>query len=50
MSAALIAALAQLQAVDYKALGLDDLGRPEGFLERQVAGWYRRWRRRAFAG
>ena len=45
MSAALIAALAQLQAVDYEALGLDDLGRPEGFLERQVAGWYRRWRR-----
>ena len=45
MSAALIAALAQLQAVDYEALGLGDLGRPAGFLERQVGGWYRRWRR-----
>lgn len=45
MSAALIAALAQLQAVDYETLGLGDLGRPQGFLERQVAGWYRRWQR-----
>ena len=45
MSAALVDALAQLQAVDYAALGLGELGRPEGFIERQVAGWYRRWQR-----
>ena len=45
MSAALVATLARLHAVDYEMLGLGDLGRPEGFLERQVAGWYRRWQR-----
>ena len=45
MSAALIEALAQLQAVNYEALGLGELGRPTGFLERQVTGWYRRWQR-----
>jgi aminoglycoside phosphotransferase (APT) family kinase protein len=32
-------ALARLGAVDYLAVGLADLGRPEGFLERQVERW-----------
>ncbi len=45
MSAAVMAALVQLQDVDYEAIGLSDLGRPEGYLERQVSGWYRRWQR-----
>jgi aminoglycoside phosphotransferase (APT) family kinase protein len=33
------AALAELGAVDHVAVGLGDLGRPEGFLERQVGRW-----------
>ena len=32
-------ALARLAAVDHVAVGLGDLGRAEGFLERQVARW-----------
>jgi aminoglycoside phosphotransferase (APT) family kinase protein len=43
MSEAMVDALAQLHAVDYAGLGLSDLGKPEGFIERQVDGWYRRW-------
>jgi aminoglycoside phosphotransferase (APT) family kinase protein len=33
------AALARLAAVDHRAVGLGDLGRPDGFLERQVPRW-----------
>lgn len=43
MSRALVDTLAALHAVDYEAIGLGDLGRPDGFLERQVEGWNRRW-------
>lgn len=39
----LVDGLARLHAIDYEALGLSDLGRPDGFVERQVAGWQRRW-------
>jgi aminoglycoside phosphotransferase (APT) family kinase protein len=35
--------LAELHAVDPAASGLGDLGRPEGFLERQVRGWAGRY-------
>jgi aminoglycoside phosphotransferase (APT) family kinase protein len=41
----LVDALAELHAVDHGAVGLSDLGRPEGFVERQVAGWTQRWHR-----
>jgi aminoglycoside phosphotransferase (APT) family kinase protein len=40
---ALIDALADLHLVPPAEVGLDDLGRPEGFLERQLSGWVRRW-------
>ena len=40
---AVVDALADLHAVDPSSCGLADLGRPEGFLERQVAGWRKRW-------
>ena len=30
-------------AVDPASCGLDDLGHPDGFLERQVTGWMERW-------
>jgi aminoglycoside phosphotransferase (APT) family kinase protein len=43
MSAALVEALADLHAVDYEAIGLGDLGKPNGFIERQIEGWYKRW-------
>ena len=39
----LIDTLADLHAVDPASVGLDALGRPEGFLERQMDGWSRRW-------
>lgn len=43
MSEAMVDALAEFHAVDFAALGLGDLGKPEGFIERQVDGWYKRW-------
>jgi aminoglycoside phosphotransferase (APT) family kinase protein len=36
--------LAQLHALNYEAAGLGDLGKPTGYVERQVAGWTRRYR------
>lgn len=43
MSEALIDSMAEFHAVDYETLGLADLGKPEGFIARQIEGWYRRW-------
>jgi len=43
LSTALVDTLADLHAVDYDALGLGDLGRPQGFVERQIEGWWKRW-------
>ncbi|MFO7314748.1 phosphotransferase family protein [Rhodothermus marinus] len=43
MALALVDALADLHAVDFRAVGLADLGRPERFLERQIEGWWKRW-------
>ena len=43
MSRALVDTLAAFHAVDYEALGLSELGRPAGFVQRQVEGWWRRW-------
>ena len=45
ISEAMIDTLVQLHAVDIDALGLGSLGKPEGFLERQVRGWADRWQR-----
>jgi aminoglycoside phosphotransferase (APT) family kinase protein len=42
LTAELINAMAALHSLDPAAVGLDDLGRPEGFLGRQVEGWSRR--------
>jgi aminoglycoside phosphotransferase (APT) family kinase protein len=36
-------ALADLHALDYRALGLSDLGKPEGYVQRQVEGWSKRY-------
>jgi aminoglycoside phosphotransferase (APT) family kinase protein len=43
LSTALIDNLALLHAVDYKAAGLADLGKPEGYVTRQVTGWINRY-------
>ncbi len=43
MAEALVDALVALHAVDYEKIDLGDLGQPEGFVERQVEGWWRRW-------
>ncbi|HVB15594.1 MAG TPA: phosphotransferase family protein [Stellaceae bacterium] len=40
---ALVDALADLHLVMPAEIGLGDLGRPEGYNERQLAGWGRRW-------
>lgn len=40
---ALVDGLAELHAVDYVAAGLGDLGKPAGYVERQVTGWSKRW-------
>ncbi len=45
MSAGFIDALADLHAVDYERLGLGGLGRPDGFVRRQITGWMDRWER-----
>lgn len=39
----LVDTFAELHAVDYEAAGLGDLGRPEGYVERQVKGWTKRY-------
>jgi aminoglycoside phosphotransferase (APT) family kinase protein len=35
--------LARLHGLDYAAVGLSDLGKPQGYLERQVRGWVERY-------
>jgi aminoglycoside phosphotransferase (APT) family kinase protein len=45
ISAALVATLAELHAVDVGAPGLADLGHPDGYVERQVRGWTDRYAR-----
>ncbi|HEX9896025.1 MAG TPA: phosphotransferase family protein [Gemmatimonadales bacterium] len=44
ISRGLIDNLADLHAIDVRATGIVSLGKPEGFLERQVTGWTQRWR------
>jgi aminoglycoside phosphotransferase (APT) family kinase protein len=43
LSTSLIDGLADLHAIDWRAVGLGDLGKPEGYARRQVEGWTRRW-------
>jgi len=35
--------LVDMHHVDYKAVGLGDFGKPEGYVSRQILGWNRRW-------
>ncbi|HSZ60439.1 MAG TPA: phosphotransferase family protein [Terriglobales bacterium] len=43
LSEAFIDNLARLHGLDYAAIGLADLGKPQGYLERQVKGWIERY-------
>jgi len=45
VSAAFIDGMITLHAIDIAQPGLNSLGKPEGFLERQVRGWSDRWHR-----
>lgn len=43
MSESFIDNLAALHALNYEEIGLADLGKPEGYVERQVSGWTKRY-------
>ena len=45
MCETLIDTLVKLHAVDYRAVGLEDFGHPDGYLERQVRRWSQQWER-----
>jgi aminoglycoside phosphotransferase (APT) family kinase protein len=40
---AVVDTLVELHRVDYRAAGLEEMGRPEGFMQRQVEGWIGRY-------
>jgi aminoglycoside phosphotransferase (APT) family kinase protein len=43
MASALIETLVKLHAVDYRAVGLESFGKPDGYLARQVKRWATQW-------
>jgi len=45
VSRAMIETLADLHAIEIEAHGLSGMGKPAGFVERQVRGWTERWYR-----
>ncbi len=40
----MIEALHALHSLDHRAIGLDDFGKPDGYVQRQVEGWIDRYR------
>jgi aminoglycoside phosphotransferase (APT) family kinase protein len=44
MGMALVDAMAEFHLLDPDVCGLGDLGRPDGFMARQVRGWMKRWK------
>ncbi len=45
LSEVLIDTLVDLHGVDAKSIGLESIGKPDGFLQRQVTGWAERYER-----
>lgn len=45
ISELMVDTLVKLHAIDYTKTALADLAKPEGFMERQVSGWIRRYER-----
>lgn len=43
LSTSLIEGLADLHAIDWRAIGLAEFGKPEGYARRQIEGWTKRW-------
>ncbi|MFC4767836.1 phosphotransferase family protein [Effusibacillus consociatus] len=43
VSETVVDTLATLHSIDYKEAGLTDIGKPDGYLERQVDGWIKRY-------
>jgi len=43
LSEATVDTLAEIHATDYAAAGLGELGKPEGYIQRQVTGWAQRY-------
>jgi aminoglycoside phosphotransferase (APT) family kinase protein len=43
LSSTLLDLLVDLHTLDYQAAGLGDLGKPDGYVARQVSGWSERW-------
>lgn len=43
LCAALCDTLIELHAIDWNAVGLAELGKPQGYVERQVSGWSKRY-------
>lgn len=43
VSMALIKAMAEFHSLDPGEMGLMELGKPDGFVQRQVSGWNKRW-------
>jgi aminoglycoside phosphotransferase (APT) family kinase protein len=43
LSSSLVDNLVEIHSVDYEAAGLGDLGRPAGYVQRQIEGWTRRY-------
>jgi aminoglycoside phosphotransferase (APT) family kinase protein len=46
----LVDVMARIHTVDFHAIGLDDFGRPDGYLERQVRRWNKQWESSKAAG
>jgi aminoglycoside phosphotransferase (APT) family kinase protein len=42
---ALVDTLVELHSVDWRAVGLDDFGHPDGFMARQLRRWKQQWER-----
>ena len=45
ISQAMIDTMVRLHAIDYRAVGLEGFGHPEGYVERQVRRWAQQWER-----
>ncbi|MDX1644169.1 MAG: phosphotransferase family protein [Thermoanaerobaculia bacterium] len=43
VAGAFVDTLVELHGLDFEAAGLGDLGKPKGYVERQIDGWSRRW-------
>jgi len=45
VSTSTIDTLAEIHAIDFRAAGLGDLGKPDGYIQRQLTGWTDRYRK-----